>query len=120
MAERATFREALADSHVAAVAAAVLLLWSIDSVLSALLWVSPDPISSIVIYIATAIAVRGIPAASPHLYAADVLGYEVALALLFNAVVRCTAAWLLTQWVHGANPLCVFRTHLFPGRRQSV
>jgi hypothetical protein len=60
---RTSLRHVLADSHVSVVAIAVLLIWSLDSFLDAV-W---DPTLEAVSYLATTVAILGIPA-PPSIY----------------------------------------------------
>ena len=93
-----SLREVLADSHIAAVAIAVLLLWSLDDAFRAL-WI---PLPFAFSYLATAVAILGIP-----YFSLGSLRSELILAFftLFGAIVSLSAAWLLSRWVFGEGPL---------------
>jgi hypothetical protein len=86
-------RQVLADSHVAAVAIALLLLWALDAAFRGIL----DPV-----FLLTGILIRDIPAlGSPPVRLTLITnGY-----LLNIAIVSIAAAWLLSRWVYGMGPL---------------
>ena len=93
-----SLREVLADSHVAAVAIVVLLLWSMDSAYRAL-W---EPSYSALSYLITAMLILDIPYISP------VMNHPMWLmtfAYLYGAITCLFAAWLLSRWVYGVGPL---------------
>lgn len=97
---RPSLRQVLADSHVAAVAIALFLLWSLDSAFSAV-W---PPVFDALSYVFTAIAILDIPYGS--LTAAGrrsmlILG----LAYAYSCIVSLSAAWLLSKWIYGVGPL---------------
>jgi hypothetical protein len=98
---KTSFREILADSHISAVAIAVLLLWSLESAVKAL-W---GPLSSAASFLFTAVAILDIPYFSPRLTRADRLMWITTGFYLFNALMSFAAAWLLSRWVHGVGPL---------------
>lgn len=95
------FRQILADSDIAAVTIAVLLLWSLDGTFRAL-W---GPVSRAVGFLFTAVAIFDIPYFSPTLTLADRFMFVTASAYLYGAVVSFTAAWLLSRWVYGVGPV---------------
>jgi hypothetical protein len=94
---KTSFRETLSASHISAVAIAVLLLWSLDSGLQAL-WA---PLPGAIDYLATSVAILGIPqisiASDPTLV--------FAMFELLNSPTCFAAAWLLSRWVYGVGPL---------------
>jgi uncharacterized membrane protein len=96
-----SLREVLAASHIAAVAIAVLLLWSLDSVFRAL-W---DPVSRAATFLFTAVAILDVPYYSHTLTAADRLTLITTFAYLFSAFIDLTAAWLLSHWTYGVGPI---------------
>jgi hypothetical protein len=87
-------RQSLTDSYIAAVAILFLLLWSIVPALE-LIW---KPLFGVIDYVATAIAIRGIPSGGafyPRLllvYFLDVFAYIV-------------TAWLLSLVVYKGSPI---------------
>lgn len=109
-----SFRQVLADSHIAAIAAAVLTVWSIYEALNAV----AGPLASAATYLVTAVAIAGIPSYS--LSKADILTYEIALGYLVNALLWFASASILTRWAYRTGPLRALKSHLFPPRRQNV
>jgi hypothetical protein len=97
---KTSLRQILADSHVSAVAIAVLLLWSFDSVLEAL-W---GPTLNAASFLFTAVAIFGLP------YIPPIFSFSQRFMLLsigfflFNALSCFAAAWLLSRWVYGTGP----------------
>jgi hypothetical protein len=97
---RATF----AESHVAAIAISILLLWTLDWIFAAL-WAVLVPM---VEFVLTAIAIRGIP----YWSAADnLLALFETSSYLSGAIASCSAAWLLSRWAYGVSPLKCLRTY---------
>jgi len=97
-----SLRRVLADSYVAAVAIAVLLLWSLDSAFRGL-W---DPVYRLGVFLLTAIAIRDIPYLPPTPTAADHFMLISSSYFLYSAIASLSAAWLLSRWVYGTGPLC--------------
>jgi hypothetical protein len=93
--------QVLADSHIAAVTIAVLLLWSLDGTFRAL-WI---PVSRAVGFLFTAVAIFDIPYFSPTLTFADRLMLISTFYFLYSAIVSLLAAWLLSRWVYGVGPI---------------
>lgn len=98
---RPSLREILADTHIAAVAIAVLLLWTLDGTFRAL-W---GPLSSVAGFLFTSVAILDIPYFSPVLSRADRLLVFTTLMYLSSAVISFSTAWLLSRWVFGVAPL---------------
>lgn len=96
-----SLRETLADTHIAAVTVAVLLLWTLDGTFRAL-WGS---LSSVAGFLLTAVAIFDIPYFSPVLSRADRLLLFTTLMYLSSAVISFSTAWLLSRWVFGMGPL---------------
>ena len=96
-----SLREILADSHIPAVAIAVLLVWSLDSVFRAL-W---DPVSRAATFLFTAVAILDVPYYSHTLTGADRLALITTFAYLFSAFINLAAAWLLSHWAYGVGPI---------------
>jgi hypothetical protein len=94
-----SIREILAKSHVAAIAIALLLVWSVES----LLWSLWRPLYRVCIFLITAVSILGVP--SDSLTEVDRLMVVTSLAYLFSALCCVAAAWLLSRWVYGAEPL---------------
>lgn len=94
-----SLRATLADSHVSAVAVAVLLVWSLDQGFRTL----AGPLLRVASFLATAAAILGIPYFS---WTVDErLSLDVTLAYLVGAIINLAAAWLLSRWVYGTGPL---------------
>jgi len=96
-----SLRQILADSHVAAVAIAFLLLWSLDGLFGAL-WL---PLSRIIDILVAAVAILDVPYFSRILTTADRLNLIVVGGYLYLASASFFAAWALSHWVYGAGPL---------------
>jgi len=94
-------RQVLADSHVAAVTVALLLLWSLDALVRGL-W---DPVYDLGAFTLTAIAIWDIPYISPRLTVADRLMLISTGYFVYCAIVCLLGAWLLSKWVYGTGPL---------------
>ena len=99
-----SFRSALADSHVAAVAIAVLLIGALDGIVQGL----AQPIYRATSFLVTAIAILDIPYISGNLNSAEMLitGYY-----LFSTLVALAAAFSLSHWVYGSGPFRVFTAY---------
>jgi hypothetical protein len=96
-----SLRQVLADSHVAAVTVAVLLLWSLDGAFRAV-WI---PVSRAVEFLFTALAIFDIPYFPRTLTAADRLTLMSAFYFLYSAIASLSAAWFLSRWVYGVGPI---------------
>jgi hypothetical protein len=96
-----SIRETLADSHVAAVSIAVLLLWSLDGAFHAL-W---PLIFGALKFLFTAIAILDIPYFSSTPTIEDRIMLITASAYLYSAAVSLSAAWILSRWMYGVGPL---------------
>jgi hypothetical protein len=109
-----SLRQVLADSHVCAVAIAVLLIWSFNSAVEAL-W---EPFFGLVSYLITAIAILGLPYI-PTQFTFSQRGMLIkSCFLLFNAFICLASAWLLSHWVYGEGPLrslCNYRERFARG-----
>lgn len=108
-----SLREILADSHIAAVATAVLLLLSLREGIQAL-W---NPLLRAAVFLSTAVAISGIPYIGPYTIV-DRLMLDTTLLFLFNALIDFVAAWLLSRWAYGVGPfrgLSKYRTRLARG-----
>lgn len=94
-----SLREVLAESHVAGIAIAVLLLWSLDFGFRAL-W---GPLSSIGIYLLTAMAIFDIPYFTFTVI--DRFMLITSMVYAFSSLISLAAAWCLCLWVYGVGPL---------------
>jgi hypothetical protein len=112
-----SLRQILVDSHVSAVAIAVLLFLSLDSAFWAL-WLPLSPAAN---FLFTAMAILDIPYHSRTLTLTDRFSLFIAFSYLFNCFVYLAAARLLSRWVYGMGPLrslSMYRTRL--ARRNHV
>jgi hypothetical protein len=110
-----SFREILAESHIAAVSIVVLLVWSLTLGLQAL-W---SPLWRAASFISTAVAILDIP--SYTFPRSDQVILLQTFTYLFTAFIYLAAAWVLSRWVYGLGPLrslSKFRTRL--ARRNNV
>lgn len=96
-----TLRKTLAESHVAAIAVTVLLLWSIDSGFRCL-W---EPLSRAVSFLFTAVAILDIPYLSSSFTVVDRIQTTTMAFYLLHSLITLAAAWLLSRWVYGMGPL---------------
>lgn len=108
-------RQVLADSHVAAVAISLLLLWALDAAFRGL-W---NPIYDAGAFVFTAIAIRDIPFLSAT--TADRLTLISTVYFLYSATVSLGAAWLLSRWVYGMGPVrsLILRRSNLAGRKDA-
>jgi hypothetical protein len=91
----------LADTNVAAVSIAVLLVWSLASGLrglSAPFWRAAN-------YAFTAVAILDIPYIPRQFAVADKLDLIGTFTDIVYALFYLVAAWLLSRWVYGLAPL---------------
>jgi hypothetical protein len=98
---RSSLRKILADSHVAAVSIAVLLLWSLASGLRGL----SDPFWRAASFVFTAVAILDIPFIPRTLGTTDQLYLIADSEYIFYALIYLAAAWILSRWVYGLGPL---------------
>lgn len=96
-----SLRKILADSHVSAIAIAVLLFWSLDSAL----WAFWGPLFRAASFLFTAVAILGIPYFSRTLTISDGFMFFITFSYLFNSFVFLATAGLLSRWVYGIGPL---------------
>jgi hypothetical protein len=95
-----SLRKALADSHVSAVAIAVLLLWSLDSAF----WALWGPLSRASNFLFTAVAILDVPYLSHTLTGADRLLLFTTYSYLFSSFLSLASAAILSHWVYGKGP----------------
>lgn len=94
-----TTRAILAESHVARVAVAVLLLWTIEWTI----WSLWTPLFFAVDYISNALAIWGIPSGTFPL--GRVLQLIPSAFYLGTSILSFGAAWLVSWWVYGTGPI---------------
>ncbi len=101
---KSSFRSALADSHVAAVAIAVLLIGALDGIVQGL----SQPSLRAIRFLVTAIAILDIPSisASPNSWEVLLTGFY-----LFSTLVALAAAFSLSHWVYGSGPFHVLTAY---------
>jgi hypothetical protein len=102
-----SLRQALADSHVAAVAITLLLFWSFKWAIEAL-W---EPFSRLAKFLFTAVAILDIPYISPTLDVTDRHMFINTCFFFLHAVSAVAAAWLLSHWIYGEGPFRSLNTH---------
>ena len=96
-----SLRETVANTHIAAVTIAVLLLWSLDDELH-VLW---EPIQRILIYLFTAVAILDIPYHSPVPGIVAQISLVTTTLYMLSAFTTFISAWLLSHWVYGVGPI---------------
>lgn len=94
-------REVLATSHIAAVAIALLLCWSLGDAISSL----AGPFIRTTEFLITAVAILDMPYIPPTLTFADRVILIKTLSNLCAATVSFLAAWFLSRWAYGVGPL---------------
>lgn len=100
-------REALAKSHVAAVAIAILIFWFISFIFEAFWpWIARAGE-----FLFTAVAILDIPYFSVTVTRLDSSMLLLSGLCLYAAVVSISAAWLLALWVYGREPLQVLASY---------
>jgi hypothetical protein len=92
-------REVLAESHIAAVAIAMLLFWSVSLVL----WGLEAPLYRIGGFLVTAVAIHDVPYDS--FTGADRVMLLTMGLYFFYALTYFIAAWALSRWVCDMGPL---------------
>jgi hypothetical protein len=97
---KVSLREVLAESHIAAVAVAVLLLWAITSAA----WAISTPVYRAAEFVVTAVAILGIPYSSHTWNASDWFMFVTTGYSLYGALVSFAGAWVLSHWVYGVGP----------------
>ncbi|MGA2434091.1 MAG: hypothetical protein ABSG25_02270 [Bryobacteraceae bacterium] len=95
-----SLRKTLADSNIAAVSIAVLLLWSFIGISQVL----ADALSRAASYLYSAVTIFDMPHFSSTLTREGHFGLNIAVMYLWDAVMSIAAAWLLSHWVYGAGP----------------
>ncbi len=95
---RSSLREVLAESHIAAVAIAVLLFWTFEASLEVL----GPPMFRVLEFLITALAIWDVPYGS---FGFTDVNMILTGSYLYGAIVSLFAAWLLSRWVFGVGPL---------------
>lgn len=112
-----SLREILADSHIAAVAIMVLLIWILHEGFQAsvhavpLFFVLYSLVKAAAYFLATAVAIRGMPASSHEMNYIGWFEMPFLFESLFTAIAYVCGAWLLSRWVYGVGPLRGLREH---------
>jgi hypothetical protein len=96
-----SLRQALRDSHVSAVAIALLLFWSFTGIIDGL-W---EPFSRLANFLFTAVAILDIPFISPTFGVADRNMFINTCFYFFQAITSFAAAWVLSRWAYGEGPV---------------
>jgi UDP-N-acetylmuramyl pentapeptide phosphotransferase/UDP-N-acetylglucosamine-1-phosphate transferase len=105
-----SLRKVLADSHVAPIAIALLMAWSLIDGIDGLAPPVFYAILCAVLFVITAVTEREMPYSPFRLHGYDFLVLSQCLPHLLNAVTYAAAAWLLSQWVYGQGPIRSLRT----------
>src|SRR5215813_2576781 len=100
-ANRHLLRERLADSHVAAVAVAVLLLWSLDAGFRAL-WA---PLTWVTEYLINTIAILDVPSYFVPLTIENRFRLLSSFSYIFAVLCNLASAWSISRWVYGTGPI---------------
>lgn len=109
---RRNLNKILTDSHISAVAVAVLLLWSItygSLALSYLLVLAGEFLFSLASDVSTWWRGGLIPSSGEMLF--DRMLFVMALEYLFRTLVVFGAAWIVSRCVYGAGPLRSLSQH---------
>ena len=102
---KVALRESLAESRVAAVTIAVLMILSLANFFDAL-W---TPGYRFFYFVATAIAIMGMPSNYLGATSSDRVLLIASCAYLYSSLVNLTVAWLLSRWVYGMGPFRALR-----------
>jgi hypothetical protein len=108
---KSPLRKVLADSHVAAVIIALLLLWALNFGFTALL----EPLVRLADFLFTAIAISDVPYVSRHLTAEQESMLINTAAYSVSTIAVVVAAYFFSHWVYGVGPLrslSAYRTRL--------
>lgn len=110
-----SLRRMIAESHIAAVAIAFLLIWSLHSAFQAL-WI---PLSNLLEVLGTAVAILGIP------YSTDLFRgtYDVIVFGTYaaSALIDLAAAYVIARVIYGTGPMrCLVATGNKIVRRANV
>jgi hypothetical protein len=108
-----SFRKVLTDSHVAAIAIAILLFSSLSAAFMAL-WGPANGILYIFAAEATGkppFAHLNLDYATRRMLSEELTNLPVWLSFLVSALVCILAAWLLSRWTYGVGPLRALGTY---------
>jgi hypothetical protein len=110
-------RQVLADTHIAAIAIAILLLSTIKPVFRAL----ELPLERLTDFVATAIAIRGAPSNFLLSTSSDRIVFGSTAIVIVAAGAEVVIAWFLSRWVYGEGPLRSLRKYRgrLPWRRNA-
>jgi len=107
-----SLRAVLGESHVGAVAIAVLLFWSL-LLASQFVWQnSLYIVFRVADFLATAIAILGMPFISDRLSVADRWYLQKAAWQLLSSVWYFAAAFFLSRWIFGTGPFIALRGYV--------
>ena len=106
---KASLRKVLADSHIAAIAIALLMARSLIEGIDGLALPVGYGILGAILFLLTAVAEREMPYFSPHLDGFDLVVLSRSLPHLERAATCALAAWLLARWVYGQGPILCLR-----------
>jgi hypothetical protein len=104
---RPSLRQVLTDSHVAAITIALLLIFSLESIIYAL----EKPLIGVGSFLLRAVAILDIPYFSSNFDALDRLTAINSAAFLYSAIVYGLAAVFLSHWVFGVGPIRSLRQY---------
>jgi len=96
-----SLREVLAETHVADVAIAWLVLQALESAF----WFVLPPIVRAVGFVFMAIAIMGVPYHSNGLDFMDRMQLLEMSLRLVSALAAAASAWVLSRWIYGAGPI---------------
>lgn len=96
-----SLRKTLIESHVSAIAVAVLLFWSLNSLIRGLL----GPLYRVVSFVFTAVAILDIPYYPRTLTFEDRQLLITSFVFLLGALISGAAAWLVSHWAYGVGPI---------------
>ncbi|HXT85506.1 MAG TPA: hypothetical protein VN745_00655 [Verrucomicrobiae bacterium] len=102
-----SLRAALSESHISAIAVAVLLFLFFDFLVRALL----GPLSAGIMFLITAIAIRGMPYFPERAAMYRELQLIATFYFLFEAAVSLAFAWLLSKWTYDAAPVTILKRY---------
>ncbi len=112
---KSSLRVILIESHVAAVAIAVLLFGAFVCWFEGL----SGPFERVATYSFTAIAILDIPYSSHGVTTQDRFMLETTALLFLATLANLGAAWLLARWVYGVGPINALTKHRSDLRRRN-